>query len=37
LEGGFLEEEKYQVANEGCVELKRILSSILKTAKANQL
>jgi four helix bundle protein len=37
LEGGFLEEEKYQVANEDCVELKRILSSILKTAKANQL
>lgn len=36
FEGGFLEKEKYDSVNDDCIELKRILSSILKTAKANQ-
>ena len=36
FEGGFLAEEKYRSINEDCVELKKILSSILKTAKTNQ-
>ncbi len=35
-DGGFLEEDKYHSTNDDCVELKRILSSILKTAKGNQ-
>lgn len=36
FDGGFLEAEKYDSTNEDCLELKRILASILKTAKANQ-
>jgi four helix bundle protein len=36
FDGGFLEAEQYQAINEDCLELKRILASILKTSKANQ-
>jgi four helix bundle protein len=36
FEGGFLAEESYHAMNTDCVELKKILSSILKTAKGNQ-
>ena len=36
FDGGFREEETYRSINDDCVELKRILTAILKTAKANQ-
>lgn len=36
FEGGFLTEDKYCAMHNDCVELKKILSSILKTAKGNQ-